>query len=40
MLSMAAYAGLSRLTPALTRATKRPRGSRQAQGRSPISRAA
>jgi uncharacterized membrane protein len=40
MLSMAAYAGLSRLTPALTRATKRPRRRLQAQGRSPISRAA
>ncbi len=40
MLSMAAYAGLSRLTPALTRATRRPRRRLQPQGRSPISRAA
>lgn len=39
MLSMAAYAGLSRLAPALARATKRPKRL-QHQARSPISRAA
>ena len=39
MLSMAAYAGLSRLAPALARAAKRPRRP-QHQSRSPISRAA
>ena len=37
-LSMAAYAGLSRLAPALARATKRPK--RHPQHRKPISRAA
>jgi hypothetical protein len=39
MLSMAAYAGLSRLAPALARATKRPKRPHH-QSRSPISRAA
>lgn len=39
MLSMAAYAGLSRLTPALTRVAKRPKRHHQAS-RNPISRAA
>lgn len=39
MLSMAAYAGLSRLAPALTRATKRPKRLEH-QPRTPISRAA
>ena len=39
MLSMAVYAGLSRLAPALVRASKRPRRL-QHQARSPISRAA
>lgn len=39
VLSMAAYAGLSRLAPALARATKRPRRP-QHQTRNPISRAA
>jgi len=38
LLSMAAYAGLSRLTPALARAVKRPRP--QQRPGSPISRAA
>lgn len=40
MLSMAVYAGLSRLTPALVRATKRPKGRLHQQPRTPISRAA
>ena len=40
MLSMAAYAGLSRLTPALARATKRPKHRQQHPSRRPISRAA
>ena len=40
MLSMAAYAGLSRLAPALARATKRPKRRLQAQSRNPLSRAA
>lgn len=39
VLSMAASAGLSRLAPALARATKRPKGL-QHQPRNPISRAA
>ena len=39
MLSMAAYAGLSRLAPALARATKRPKRLHH-QPRNPISRAA
>lgn len=39
MLSMAAYAGLARLAPALARATKRPRRLTH-QTRTPISRAA
>lgn len=39
MLSMAAYAGLSRLAPALARATRRPRRP-QPQRSTPISRAA
>ena len=39
MLSMAAYAGLSRLAPVLVRATKRPRRSAQSAG-TPFSRAA
>ena len=39
MLSMAAYAGLSRLAPALARATRRPNGP-QHHRTSPISRAA
>ena len=39
MLSMAAYAGLSRVAPALVRATKRPKRL-QHQFRRPISRAA
>jgi uncharacterized membrane protein len=39
MLSMAAYAGISRMAPALARATKRPKRL-QHQARSPISRAA
>jgi len=39
VLSMAAYAGLSRLVPALARATKRPKPL-QHQPRNPISRAA
>ena len=40
MLSMAAYAGLSRLTPALVRAVKRPQRSPQRPQHRPISRAA
>jgi hypothetical protein len=40
MLSMAAYAGLSRMAPALVRAAKRPKRRVQAQSRNPISRAA
>lgn len=40
MLSMAAYAGLSRLAPALARATRRPKRRFPTQARSPISRAA
>jgi len=40
MLSMAAYAGLSRLAPALAGATKRPKRRLQAQSRNPLSRAA
>ena len=40
MLSMAAYAGLSRLTPALVRAAKRPKRRLQPPSRNPISRAA
>ena len=39
LLSMLAYAGLSRLAPALVRATKRPKRL-QHQARTPISRAA
>lgn len=39
MLSMAAYAGISRVAPALARATKRPKR-QQHQPRRPISRAA
>ena len=39
MLSMAAYAGISRMAPALARATKRPKRL-QHQAHSPISRAA
>jgi hypothetical protein len=39
MLSMAAYAGISRMAPALARATKRPKRL-QHQARGPISRAA
>jgi hypothetical protein len=39
MLSMAVYAGLSRLTPALVRAVKRPQRAPQ-QSRRPVSRAA
>ncbi|HEV3363026.1 MAG TPA: hypothetical protein VG795_02595 [Acidimicrobiia bacterium] len=39
MLSMAAYAGLSRLAPALARATKRPKRPQQ-PSRRPLSRAA
>jgi uncharacterized membrane protein len=40
MLSMAAYAGLSRLAPALARATKRPKRRLQPQSGNVISRAA
>ncbi len=40
MLSMAAYAGLSRLAPALARATKRPKRRLPPQLRNPVSRAA
>ena len=40
MLSMAVYAALSRLTPALARATKRPTRRSNPQARNPISRAA
>jgi uncharacterized membrane protein YedE/YeeE len=40
MLSMAVYAGLSRLTPALVRVAKRPKRRLQPQSRNPISRAA
>jgi hypothetical protein len=40
MLSVAAYAGLSRLAPALARATRRPKRRLQAHARGPISRAA
>jgi hypothetical protein len=40
MLSMAAYAGLSRLAPALAGATKRPKRRLQPQSRNAISRAA
>ena len=40
MLSMAAYAGLSRLAPALARATKRPKRRLQASSHTPLSRAA
>jgi hypothetical protein len=40
MLSMAAYAGLSHLAPALSRAVKRPRPHRPQHPRNPISRAA
>jgi len=40
MLSMAVYAGLSRLTPVLARAVKRPRAHRPHQPHNPVSRAA
>lgn len=40
MLSMAAYAGLSRLAPALARATKRPKRRAHTHSRATISRAA
>jgi len=40
MLSMAAYAGLSRLAPALARAVKRPQRAPQRRRHNPISRAA
>jgi len=40
MLSMAAYAGLSRLTPALVRVAKRPKRSLPQRPGNPISRAA
>ena len=40
MLSMAAYAGLSRLAPALARATKRPKRRLPAPAGNPLSRAA
>lgn len=40
MLSMAVYAALSRLTPALARAVKRPQRSPQRRQPSPLSRAA
>jgi len=40
LLSMAAYAGLSRLAPALSGAARRPRLGRPQQPRNPISRAA
>jgi uncharacterized membrane protein len=40
MLSMAVYTGLSRLAPALARASRRPKQRLQAQARGPISRAA
>jgi hypothetical protein len=40
LLSMAAYAGLSRLTPALSRAIKRPRAERREQPGGPMTRAA
>ena len=40
MLSMAAYAALSRLTPALVRAVKRPQRSPQRRHPNPLSRAA
>lgn len=40
MLSMAAYAGLSRLAPALARATRRPKRRMQPQSGAPLTRAA
>ena len=40
LLSMAAYAGLSRLTPALARAVKRPQRAPQRRTHNPLSRAA
>jgi uncharacterized membrane protein len=40
LLSMAAYAGLSRLTPALARAVKRPQRAPQRRAHNPLSRAA